>query len=903
MSDADFPRPAFARGSSGRGRGGGDASGGGTSARVPPHNIQAEESLLGAMLLSRDAIASAVETVTAGDFYKPAHGHIFDAITSLFAAGEPADPVTVAEELSRSGLLDAIGGPATLVSIQAATPATTSAARYARIVEEHSLLRRLIGVAGEIAELGYDVPDDVAKAVDRAEALVFQVAQRRVTDTLSPIRDLLSESLDRLEQLYERGEAITGIPTGFVDLDELLSGMQPSNLIVVGSRPSMGKTSCALGIATHVAVHAGRPVLVFSLEMSQLEVSQRILCAEARVDSTKVRTGRLSQGDWTQISHAVGRLAEAPIFVDDNANISVMEIRAKARRLKSSTGGLGLVVIDYVQLMTGRTGAESRQVEVSEISRSLKILARELDCPVLALAQLNRQLEQRADKRPMLADLRESGCLTAETRLLRADNNAEVTLGELVASRERDVRVWSLDEQWRLVPATLTHAFPSGTKPVYRLRLASGRTVDATASHRFRTLTGWDPLGELSIGDRIAVPRTLPVPDAISVMDDDEVVLLAHLLGDGCVLPTQPVHYTSADTANLDAVRDAARRRFGIEARLVRQERWWHLYLPSPYRLTHGRRNPVMKWWAELGLNDCRSWQKFVPDPVQRLPMHQVASFLRHLWATDGSVQVRRPGRKGPRVRIYYASTSRRLVDDVQRLLLRFDIQSRVTVVPQGDHRVGYHLRLDGADHQRRFLEQIGVHGARGEAASAALAALDGVRANPNVDTIPWLVRGQIADAMKCTGITQRSLAAALGEQYCGSYMLGSEARPRSMRRSRLARIADITGDKSLERLATSDVLWDTIVEIEPLGDRDVFDATVLGTHNFVANGIIAHNSLEQDSDVVVFLYRDEVYNPETPDRGTAEVIVAKHRSGPTGKVRLAWLDRYTKFANMAKGL
>ncbi|MGH9116913.1 MAG: replicative DNA helicase [Acidimicrobiales bacterium] len=412
MSDTDLPRPVFARGDRAGGRRGADGGGVG---RVPPHNLQAEESLLGAMLLSRDAIAAAVEVVAADDFYKPAHGHIFDAVTSLFAAGEPADPVTVAEELSRAGLLDAIGGPATLVSIQAATPATTSAARYARIVEEHALLRRLIGVAGEIAELGYDLPDDVAKAVDKAEALVFQVAQRRIADTLSPIRDLLSESLDRLEQLYERGESITGIPTGYTDLDEVLSGMQPSNLIVVGARPAMGKTSFALGAATHVALQANKPVLIFSLEMSQIEVSQRIMCSEARVDSTKVRTGKLSQGDWTQISHAVGRLAEAPIFVDDNPNVSVLEIRAKARRLKSATGGLGVVIIDYVQLMTGRARAENRQVEVSEISRSLKILARELECPVMALAQLNRQLEQRADKRPMLSDLRETGALEQDS--------------------------------------------------------------------------------------------------------------------------------------------------------------------------------------------------------------------------------------------------------------------------------------------------------------------------------------------------------------------------------------------------------------------------------------------------------------------------------------------------------
>ncbi|MGH9186153.1 MAG: replicative DNA helicase [Acidimicrobiales bacterium] len=785
----------------------GNGDGGG---RVPPHNVQAEESLLGAMLLSKDAIAAAVEIVSANEFYKPAHGHIFEAITSLFGAGEPADPVTVAEELSRAGLLEAIGGPATLVSIQANTPATTSAARYARIVEEHALLRRLIGAAGEIAEIGYGLPDDVAKAVDRAESMVFEVAQRRLTDTLSPIGSLLGANLDRLELLYERGEHITGVPTGFLDLDEILNGLQPSNLVVVGARPSMGKalaldtriptptgwttmgelavgdevfdekgrpctvthatavqfghqcyrvdfddgasiiadaahqwfvydypawkslrerhyrhvegysynphrnlalardqrsriryprvltteqllnegcqtpgrhprpnwylplalpldtpeadlpvdpyvlgcwlgdgttkgaamtigeqdvihfiaefeaagyslalrggtsyaptpvtgtgawpgyrrpsrvlagelrqvgllggatkhipgaylrasakqrlallqglldtdgsvvngngsvelclanrdllaqahelvctlghkpgairqkkislrngrlamawrfswtpldqvfrlprkawtleartssnclggaapeavrtfgratrrtivavapapsvpvrciavdspshlylagesmipthnTSLALGMATHAALEAQRPVLVFSLEMSRLELSQRILCSEARVDSSKVRTGRLAEADWTKISHAVGRLAEAPIFIDDNPNLTVMEIRAKARRLRSKVGDLGLVVVDYIQLMTGRSKAESRQVEVSEISRSLKILARELDTPVLALAQLNRQLETRADKRPMLADLRESGSLEQDS--------------------------------------------------------------------------------------------------------------------------------------------------------------------------------------------------------------------------------------------------------------------------------------------------------------------------------------------------------------------------------------------------------------------------------------------------------------------------------------------------------
>lgn len=412
LTPARPPARSFDAGSSSRG--GGRPStpvvGMGTG-RMPPQNLQAEESLLGAMLLSKEAISVASEVLTADNFYKPAHAHIFDAITSLSAAGEPADPVTVAEELRRAGLLDAVGGPATLVNLQAATPAVSSASRYAKIIEEHALLRRLIGVAGEIAEMSYGLPDDVTKTVDLAESMVFEVAQRRTTDTLAPLSDLLHDNLDHLEDVVNRGERITGIPTGFVDLDEILSGLQPNALYVLGARPSMGKTALALSMASNAAIESGRPVLVFSLEMGQLELTQRLLCAEARVNSRNVRTGQLTESDWGKIAHATGRLAEAPIWIDDNPNVTVMEIRSKARRLKSRLGDLGLIVVDYLQLMTGRSNAENRQVEVSEISRGLKILARELQTPVVALSQLSRQLEMRADKRPMLADLRESGSI------------------------------------------------------------------------------------------------------------------------------------------------------------------------------------------------------------------------------------------------------------------------------------------------------------------------------------------------------------------------------------------------------------------------------------------------------------------------------------------------------------
>src|SRR5581483_1730652 len=389
-----------------------------SSGRVPPHNLEAEESLLGAMLLSKEAIATAVETVAADDFYRPAHAHLFEAIVTLYGAGEPVDPTTVAETLRRSGVLDALGGKQAILRIQVATPAASNAAFYARIVADHALLRRLVSVGSEIAELGFTLPDDVTEVLDRAESLVFEVANRRQTTSLRGLHATLQESLDHLESLFDHDGRTAGVPTGFCDLDEVLLGWQPSNLIVVAARPGQGKTAFALATATHAAVHQRRPVVFFSLEMGYLELTQRILSAEAGVNSRALRTGRIPEADWAKISQSIGRLADAPLFIDDNPHLTVMDMRAKCRRLKAAHGDLGLVVVDYLQLMSTGKKAESRQVEVSELSRGLKVLARDLDVPVIALSQLNRSLEYRADKRPMLADLRESGALEQDADIV-----------------------------------------------------------------------------------------------------------------------------------------------------------------------------------------------------------------------------------------------------------------------------------------------------------------------------------------------------------------------------------------------------------------------------------------------------------------------------------------------------
>jgi replicative DNA helicase len=410
--------------------------------RVPPHDLDAEESVLGAMLLSRDAVSEAMQILAAPDFYKPAHGHIFGAVAALFTRGEAVDAVTVTDELRRSGLIDAVGDPAMLVALQSNTPSIANAVHYARIVEEMALLRRLVGVAGEIAELGYSVPEDVAAAVDQAEAMVFDVARRRTTESIQALKDLLFPTLDRMEELSHYDGAITGTATGYNDLDRILAGLQPSSLTIVGARPAMGKTSLALGMLAHCGIVLHRPALLFSLEMGHLELTQRLLSSDARVDAQLMRTGQVkNSADWERIGHSVTRLSDAPVFIDDNPNLTVMDIRARARRLKQVEGDLGIVVVDYLQLMTGRARAENRQVEVAEISRGLKILAREIEAPVVALSQLSRNLEARQDKRPMLSDLRESGSLEQDADVVLFIFREEIYDPDVPVERRGDAEI------------------------------------------------------------------------------------------------------------------------------------------------------------------------------------------------------------------------------------------------------------------------------------------------------------------------------------------------------------------------------------------------------------------------------------------------------------------------------
>ena len=1003
--------------------------------RQPPQDLAAEQSVLGGMLLSKDAIADVLERLRPGDFYRPAHQNVYDSILDLYGRGEPADAVTVAAELDRRGLLRRIGGAPYLHTLISTVPTAANAGYYAGIVAEKALLRRLVEAGTRVVQYGYAGAEgaDVNEIVDRAQAEIYDVTERRTTEDFVALEELLQPTMDEIDAIASSGGISRGVPTGFTELDEVTNGLHPGQMIIVAARPGVGKAlaldtplptptgwttmgdvsvgdelvgpdgyptrvvaateimlgrpcfevefsdgavivadaehqwptrrgirttamlragadlvtaagvrqlvgagsplSTAFGVAAvrridsvpvrcvqvdqadHLYL-AGRAMVpthnstlgldfmrscsiknrmasvIFSLEMSKSEIVMRLLSAEAKIKLADMRSGRMSDEDWTRLARRMSEISEAPLFIDDSPNLTMMEIRAKARRL-SQKSDLRLIVIDYMQLMTSGKKFESRQQEVSEFSRNIKLLAKELHVPVVAISQLNRGPEQRTDKKPMVSDLRESGCLTASTRILRADNGAEVTFGELMRTGERPL-VWSLDERKRMVARPMTNVFPSGRKEVFALRLASGREVEATANHPFMTFDGWMPLGELSVGDRVAVPRRVPEPVQTVRIADSDVIMLAHMIGDGSCVKRQPIRYASIDEENLAAVTVAAAH-FGVTA--VRDDypaaRVTTLRLPAPYRLTHGKRNPIAAWLDRLGLFGKRSYEKFVPPEVFALPNDQVALFLRHLWATDGSVSWDVKQRQG---RVYYASTSRRLVDDGMQLLLRLGVSSRVYRAPKAGYRDCWHLSIQGAENQLRFLRHVGVNGAKDAAAQRVIAKLECVVRGTNTDTVPVQVWADVRAILTDKGMSHREFASAMGTKFCGSTMW-----KHAPGRPRLHKAAAVLGDAGLHDLATSDVFWDRIVEITSIGEHDVYDGTVPGTNNFVAQGISVHNSLEQDADMVILLHRPDAFERDDPRGGEADLILGKHRNGPTKTITVAHQLHLSRFTNMAR--
>jgi len=411
--------------------------------RVPPHNLEAEESVLGAMMLSAEAIADVVEVVRPEDFYKSANGKIFDTLRAVYARGDPVDAITAVEELRRRDLLEDVGGHLYIHELVEQVPTPAAAGNYARIVAQDALMRRLIQAAADIMAMGYSAPEDPERVADQAEQRIFEVARHDEKDQVASLRQLVDQAMTDLEHIQNRESAFAGLPTGFRDVDELLSGLQSGNLIMLAARPGVGKSSLATNVARNVAVESRVPVAMFSLEMSRWEIGMRLLCAEAGVAWDRIRGRRVGADDWSRIVQAAEVLHDAPLSIVDSGNVTIVDIRAKARRLSARKQGLGLIIVDYLQLMSHHRRVDNRQQEIAEISRSLKLLAKELAIPVLAVSQLNRDPERRQDKRPQLSDLRESGSLEQDADVVmfihRDDSSPDSKgLAELIVAKHRN---------------------------------------------------------------------------------------------------------------------------------------------------------------------------------------------------------------------------------------------------------------------------------------------------------------------------------------------------------------------------------------------------------------------------------------------------------------------------------
>ncbi|MEG4348238.1 replicative DNA helicase [Microcoleus sp. LAD1_D3] len=860
-----------------------------------PTNIEAEEAILGGILIDPEAISRIAELLRPEFFAITAHQVIYRSALGLFLQGQPTDLMTVTTALTDRNQLEQVGGLTKLAQLVDRTVSAVNIDQYAVLVEDKYQRRKLIEAGNNIVQLGYETATPLETVLDRAEQEIFSITQERPQQDLVSIGETLNQTFQDLENRNE-GLTLPGIPCGFYDLDAMTGGFQRSDLIIVAARPAMGKTAFCTNIAHHIAAGQQKlPVAVFSLEMSKEQLVQRILSSEAKIESNRLRSGRISQNEWEPISTAIGNLSELPLFIDDTPNITVTEIRSKVRRLQAEQGGtLGLVLLDYLQLMEGTS--DNRVQELSRITRSLKGLARELNVPIIALSQLSRGVEARTNKRPMMSDLRESGCLTGDSLVMLADTGVRVPIRELVG--KSGFTVWALNEaSMQLEKAVVSNAFATGVKPVLRLQTRLGRAIRATGNHKFLTIQGWRRLDELKIGDRIALPRYIS-SSFIQSMDNAEIALLGHMIGDGCTLPRHVIQYTTREEDLANTVANLAIEVFGerIIPRICKERDWYQVYLPAAYHLTHNVRNPVTEWLDALGVFGLRSHQKFVPNQIFEQPQEAIALFLRHLWCTDGCIKTGRGKCHYPSV--YYASSSEKLARDVQSLLLRLGINARLFLSPQpGKGRDQHQVWVTGRPDLDKFIHLISAVGNYKQQALTEIAEYIEIRSsNTNRDVIPRDVWKMYAvPAMQQFGLTTRQMQAQLGNLYCGTTLY-----KHNLGRERAFRLATIVKSDELALLSKSDIYWDEIASIEVDGEAEVYDLTVPALHNFVANDIIVHNSIEQDADLVIMLYRDEYYNPDSPDRGIAEVIITKHRNGPTGIIKLLFDAQFTCFRNLA---
>ncbi len=1209
--------------------------------KVQPQALPLEEAVLGALMLDKDALPVILDIVRSESFYSDAHQMIYRAMLRLFEKSQPVDLLTVTEELKKAGELDKAGGPYYLVELTNRVASAANIEYHARIIAQKYIQRELIRVSTKIIQDAYEDTTDVFQLLDDAEQGLFSITEKNLSRGFESMSSLASRALKQLEELSQKEEGLTGVPTGFVELDRLTSGWQPSDLIIVAARPGMGKclgkgtkvlmydghlkkvedvevgdllmgddstprrvlslargrekmywirqnkgidyrvneshilslkrsrnegphqkgdvfnisvrdyldksnkfksnykgyktavefaeqsvalppyflglwlgdgtssncnitsndgeiveylegyatqlglslkqkekrsgrcpvyhitgghpghcgyslqaelrkigvlgnkhipqeylsnstakrltllaglidsdghyleqsngyeitqkneqlareikflcdslgfrtslvpkkasisaindestvyrvriygdihripvkiqgkkalpwksvvnwqatgiqveydqvddyygfeidgnrlflledmtvthnTSFTLALARNAALEFGKGVAFFSLEMSNLQLVQRLISMEAEIPGSKLRNGQLEDYEWQQLQSAIEKMSEVPIFIDDTPGLNVFELRAKCRRLKMQHD-IQMVIIDYLQLMTGGPEGGSkggnREQEISAISRALKGLAKELHVPVIALSQLSRAVETRGGtKRPQLSDLRE--CVTGDTLIYMPESGTYERVDQLLG--RRDFQVLAMDQDYKLRPAKCLDVWTTGKKEIFEVETQTGHKIRASLNHPFYTSDGWQQLVDIKVGDHVALARQTQNQSS-SDLSDEELIFLAHMIGDGCFVPRQPIHYTSKDEASCQVVVDCAARLWGIKARLVPDQNsqgCTQVYLPSPYHLTHGKHHPFVNLLKELDLGLSRSHEKKIPAAVYRADDRQLALFIRHLWSTDGCVFIRKTG--GSSI-LHYSTNSPELARDVQYLLKRFGIAASIQKNQKESYRPGYLVVISGKEDILKYANQIGVFGEKATKLARLVNLLQAKSSNPNRDIIPKQFWHQVKGSMKELGFTERSFQKALGTNYCGSALYKS-----NLSRDRMTRVAQVLESKELQNLAESDLYWEKIKSITHIGTEETYDLHVEEHHNFVANNFVIHNSgaIEQDADIVSFIYRPEYYSILEDEegqslKGIGEIIVAKHRNGALKTVKLKFTDHFAKFSDL----
>ena len=848
---------------------------------IPPHNLEAEKSVLGAVLLDERHLYGLVadEQLRPEHFYREQYGFVFAAMLRLQEQSRKIDHLTVAEALRQDGRLEQVGGAGAIDELAGWVPAAGHAREYGRIVRDNALMRALLTATYEIqAKIG-ERRRGGEELIEEAERLIFALRGRDLLARQRLLEQALVEEIDRLEQAAKDDRDIPGLATGINDLDRLLGGLQDGRLYVVAARPAMGKSLLSLQFARHAAMHEQRRVLFASLEMSDSETAQRHLAAETGVDPERLHLGNIKAPDWPALLKAASDSAGVPFHLLDDGDLSIFGLRAQARQIAVRQGDLRLIVVDYLQLMRAERPSGNRVEDVSEFSRGLKRLARELKCPVLAVAQLSRAVEQRPDKRPVLSDLRE--CVAGDTRVALADGR-HVEIAKLVGTTPDVVAV---DPIGRLTTARARQIWEVGVRELVCLQMASGRSIRLTSEHRLLGATGWTRLRDVRPGDRLALARKLSEPGDAADVPDEHLVLLGHLIGDGSYSSREPIRYTTVSAANLRAVVDAARR-IGCRPRVTDRSgrTGWEVSLGANANRWHPR--PLRALLAECEMLGETAATKHVPEVVFRASDSQVALFLRHLWATDGCVWTgRRPdGRLIPAV--YYATISPRLAEDVALLLLRVGIVARIKVrANRGTHAPSYHVTVSDGPAQRRFLELVGSIDPEHSHATRLLQLLTAhaTSFNTNADTVPMEVWEIVRRRMLERGITQRQMCALRGTSYGGTSHFRF-----APSRTTLGSYPVHLDDPDLAAVATNDLYWDRVTSIDPAGEERVYDLEVPRFNSWIAGaGIVSHNSgqIEADADCVLMLYRDDYYDADSERPGQMDIIVRKNRQGRLGQV------------------